>query len=378
MESTQVVTLLSQKSIHKALLAKINEEKFPGRNLYVGGSEVGGCSRQVAWKKVDPTRTIITDPHSAGRMLAGRDMENTVVQLVRDAFDGAVRETGRAQVELSHETAPLRSHPDGRLTWSVEWVEGMKLAYVDEKGKEQMQDAPPDGPGSKEIKTASSGMFRKIMKEGLSDQYVDQTQVEMGLSGTKWCLLVLVNREDIAQFVSFLIFFDQARYETCVTRSRVIMNAVNLILLDPSTEAELLPAGEPERGWCQYCDHEADCPAMNEKAFMDPTATFPEDVAIEFAVWAEELHEIKDDADAAGKRVEELKKKMKEAMIEFHVEASDGFFLAKSAGRTGFDTKGLEAESPDIYLKFKKTGDPVYSLKPAKSIGKSASKARKG
>lgn len=366
-----IITPLSQASIHAVLLDKINDPKFEGRDEYVGGSEVGGCAREVAWKKVRPERALITDPQAAGRILAGQIMENPIVQLVRAAFDGAVRETGRAQVELAHETAPLKCHPDGRLIWKVDWVEGMQIAYLDEMGQPRFLDKPLEGHGTQEIKTCNAAIFRKYTKGGLPPRYIDQTMVEMGLSGTSWTLLVLVNRENLAQFVSFIVIFDPDRYEKCVMRSHIIMEAKQRVLeafgaefMDlAEAEAMHLPAGEPERGWCDYCDHRDACPAHAFKPVdADSAAVFPEDVALEIEVLAEEYLESKPTAD----RCKKLSESLKEKFVEHGVREAYGLMLTTGEGRTTVDGKKLETEHPDIYKSVLKKGDPVHSLKIAR------------
>lgn len=366
-----IITPLSQASIHAVLLDKINGEKFAERHTYVGGSEVGGCAREVAWKKVNPERARITDPDAAGRMLAGQILENAIVQLVRGAFDGVVRETGRAQVELAHETAPLRCHPDGRLNWKVDWEEGMQIAYLDEKAQAQFLDKPLEGHGTKEIKTCNSAIFRKYTKQGLPPRYIDQTQVEMGLSGTQWTLLVLVNRENLAQFVSFLLFFDPDRFDKDVMRSHVIMEAVDRVneavgaefLDQDEAEATHLPEAEPERGYCAYCPIQDKCPAHAFKSIdADSVKSFPSDVADELEALAEEYIDSKPIVDRSDK----LKDTLKDAFVEHGVKAAFGLFMQESKGRETVDSKKLKAEFPEAASACTKTGSPSYSLKIAR------------
>lgn len=358
----QIVTILSQASVHEAILAMINSDKFSDRHTYVGGSEVGGCAREVAWKKVDPERAKVKDPEAAGRMLAGQILENGIVQIVRASFGGVVRGTGRRQSELRHDVVPLRSHPDGKLSWKVEWVEGMQLAYLDEDGKECFSDMPPEGPGTLEVKTANSAVFRKYLKEGLPPRYRDQTQTEMGLSGTGWTLIVLVNRENLSQFVSFLSFFNGDHYQTCVDRSRLIISASEKVRAGAGDDA--LPDAEPERGWCSYCSLKDDCPAHAFREVDETgTKTLPEDLAIEAEVLAEEARELKPHAD----RYKVVADKFKSLLVDNGVMEAFGFYLQRNEGRSSVDTKRLESENPELYKALLKKGDPSYSLKPARA-----------
>lgn len=349
------ITILSQAQVHEALLGRVNTGKFAERHTYVGGSEVGGCAREAAWKKQNPERARITDPQAAGRILAGQILENEIVQIIRSAFGGIVRETGHAQAELSHETAPLKCHPDGKLTWQVRWEEGTQLAYLDAKtGEQRIVDTMPIGPGTLEIKTAGGSVFRKYLKQGLPPRYLDQTQVEMGLSKTTWTLLVLVNRENISEFVTFMVWFEDASYQTCVDRSQLIMGAV------ASGE---LPTPEPERGWCSYCDHRTECPSYSvEDKTVDSSAVFPEDVAVEVEVKAEEYLELKPMVD----RAEKLKDELKDLFVGHGVESSYGLYVSKTEGRSTVDTKRLQADYPDIYAALLKKGAASFSLKIAR------------
>ena len=369
--SPQIITILSRKSIHEALLARVNDSKFEGRDTYVGGSEIGGCAREVAWKKVDLSRSEIKDPWAAGRILAGKILENAIVQLVRDAFDGVVRETGRAQAELSHPTAPLKCHPDGRLNWKVEWVPGMKIVYLDENGAECFLESPLEGPGTMEIKTCSGHVYKRYVK-GLPPRYLDQTQTEMGLSGTGWTLLVLVNRENMAEFVSFLLFFKPERFNELGSRAATIIKSVQTIkqacdgFSDPKViEAEHLPTAEPERGYCSYCDHKDDCPeyAVTE-VDLSTVREFPADVALDAECMAEELRELRGPYD----RYKEVNDKLRGMFVEHQVKSAYGFMLQASKGRTTLDSKALESSLPEIFKQYSKTGDPSYSLKAAKSF----------
>lgn len=361
------ITILPQASIHEAILSKINGEKFAERHTYVGGSEVGGCAREVAWKKIVPERARITDPDAAGRILAGQFLENAVVQLVRSSFSGTVRATGHNQSELIHPTAPLRCHPDGRLFWSIEWVPGMRIAYLDEHANDCRLENPPEGAGTMEVKTCGGAIYRKYTRQGLPPRYLDQTQTEMGLDGNTWTLLVLVNRENLSQFCSFLLFYDADKFGQCVARSYMIMDAANKVRemvdieeMDPEeAEAEFLPPPEKDRGYCAYCDH-ANCPEKADKSGnLSDTATFPEDTALEVEVKAQDYIDTKPIAD----RNDKLKEWLKETFLEFGVKSAYGLYLTTGAGRTTVDSKKLEADFPDAYTACKKTGDPSVSLK---------------
>lgn len=387
-EPTGFVTVLPQASVHDALVARLNDDSFQDRHLYIGGSEIGDCARIIAYKKLHPEATRITDPEAAGRILAGKILENAIVQLVRQSLAGKVRETGRAQLELVHPTAPLRCHPDGRITWDLALEPGHAIVYLDEKAQRQVRREPLVGMGSLEIKTAGSGVYRSMLKKGLPTRYVDQATIEMGLSGTQWCLLVLASRENAAQFVTFLLFFDAERFEKLGLRATFIMDRVDRIAEavqaggeDPIfVEEKLLPDPEIERGYCSYCPLRESCPAYAAaQVALDAANTFPEDVAVEVAVLAEEFLEIKPPFDILSKRVESVKDRLKEYFLDHGVTTAFGLQLTESQGRLGPDLETFQAKEPDAFAKyqqFTKRGAPSHQLKILRQTGgKSAAKA---
>lgn len=383
------VSILPQADIHASILARINSNDFADRDTYVGASEVGDCQRIVAFRKLHPDNAKIEDPQGAGRMLAGRIIENAIVQLVRDSMKGIVRETGRMQVELVDTESPMRSHPDGRLSWNVTLQEGQSIVYLDHEGKTQERTEPLDGMGGLEIKTAGMGVYRKYSKGGLPIRYVDQANTEMGLAGTKWLLLVLVSRDNIADFVSFLLFFDAERFEQSRKRAREVMKAKETIKTAMAVEGahpivvefDNLPAGEVDRGYCAYCPLNESCPQFNTAAAnLSADATFPEDVAPTVEVLSEEYREIKPAADRAKKLSEEIKA----YYLTHGVKAQFGLFIQTSAGRKALDEAALEKAKPgfkknydETIEKFMVAGDSTYSLRIARETGTTAKKAKK-
>lgn len=126
---------------HQALLTRMEPpSRLADRRSYIGASEVGNCLRRVVASKLTPDTL---DSASMGRMLAGRVMENEVVQLVRIALNGHLRNTGRNQLEMIHPELPFHAHPDGRIVGD-------------------------EGDGVLEVKTASATVFKRYQSEGLS------------------------------------------------------------------------------------------------------------------------------------------------------------------------------------------------------------------
>ena len=94
-------------NLQAALKSRIehNPRQSP-RQLYVGASEVGTCLRSlISAKHHRPD----FDSASMGRMLAGRALENEVVQLVRAALGAQLRDTGRQRGWAIREPADRKS-----------------------------------------------------------------------------------------------------------------------------------------------------------------------------------------------------------------------------------------------------------------------------
>ena len=223
------VPILDQAGMQFALQSRMEQNsKLGDRSQYIGASEIGSCLRRVVLSKLNPEPF---DLASMGRMIAGKAMENEVVQLVRITLNGRLRNTGRVQLDLCHPTLPFHAHPDGRIIGGFDGL---------------------DGDGVLEVKTASASTFKRFQSDGLPQNYQDQVQAQMGLAGLTWALLVLVSRENLAEMTTFTIRFDPEHYAELEVRATKAANALkNNIQND-------LP-GEPERGFCHTCPYSGNC-----------------------------------------------------------------------------------------------------------------------
>ena len=119
MSPETLVPLNLQEALQTRLEAN---SRLSHRHTYLGASEVGGCLRRVVAAKLQSEQF---DSASMGRMLAGRALENEVVQLVRTALNGRLRNTGRNQLEVLHLELPFRAHPDGRIVGDDDQGDGV-------------------------------------------------------------------------------------------------------------------------------------------------------------------------------------------------------------------------------------------------------------
>jgi hypothetical protein len=210
--------------------------KLGDRSQYIGASEIGSCLRRVVLSKLNPEPF---DLASMGRMIAGKAMENEVVQLVRIALNGRLRNTGRVQLDLCHPALPFHAHPDGRIIGGFDGLEG---------------------DGVLEVKTAGAATFKRYQSDGLPQNYVDQAQAQMGLSGLLWGLVVLVSRENLAEMTTFTLLFDADHYARLEGRAAEVASRLKMDVKTYNIQAEL--TGEPDWGFCHTCHYSGDCAAL--------------------------------------------------------------------------------------------------------------------
>lgn len=299
---------------------------FTNRSAYVGASEIGTCLRHIVAAKLDP---IPFDTASMGRMLAGRALENEVVQLVRIALNGSLRNTGRVQVDLKHPTLPFHAHPDGKIIGGT--FEGL------------------DGDGVLEVKTASASTFKRYQSDGLPQHYLDQVQSQMGLSGSSWALVVLVSRENLAEMATFTVRFDAKHYAGLEDRARIV--AAHL-------EAHSLPSGEPDRGFCHQCPLAGQCAALQERREAGKRGDLPEVLRLQLDAQVEELVQIEAELEPMQARATVLRERIRQG-LDISGATKISFDVATiqlvASSRTSFDSKALQRDSPDIYGRFLKT-----------------------
>jgi len=323
------IALVDQIAMQLALQSRIEQNPRLGdRTRYIGASEVGSCLRRVVSSKLYPEPF---DQASMGRMLAGRAMENEVVQLVRIALNGRLRNTGRVQLDLQHPALPFRAHPDGRIIGDFV---GMA------------------GDGVLEVKTASAAIFKRYQSDGLPQNYHAQVQAQMGLSGLAWAWVVLVSRENLAEMTTFTIHFDPEHYALLERRATLAATALN----DKNFLDQL--AGEPENGYCHTCPYSSQCGAFQSKRESGKRGEIPEVTRLQLECQLEELAELESNVSPMQDRVTELRDQVKVALFNSgasKVVLECGTVQIVETSRTSFDTKALQREAPDMFNRFLKT-----------------------
>ena len=308
--------------LQAALTCRLEQNaRLGNRRSYIGASEVGSCLRKVVASKFTPEPF---DTPSMGRMLAGKAMENEVVQLVRLALNGSLRNTGRNQMEAVHPDLPFLAHPDGKIVGE-------------------------DGDGILEVKTASTALFKRYKNDGLPQSYIDQVQAQLGLSGLSWGLLVLVSRENLAEVETFRIPYSPVSFEHLVERARTASEAMKL---------GFLPSGEPERGYCFSCPFAKDCPEhqAQRKALSD--GLLPDVTRLELECQLEELAGLESDLEPMQERVTELRNRFKDHLLDSgvgRVALDGGTVQLVASSRTSLDGKALQRDAPEVYERYLRT-----------------------
>jgi len=319
--------IIDQVGMQLALQSRMEQNPRLGdRAHYIGASEVGSCLRRVVSSKLYPEPF---DQASMGRMLAGRAMENEVVQLVRIALNGRLRNTGRVQLDLQHPALPFRAHPDGRII-------GDAMA----------------GDGVLEVKTASAATFNRYQSDGLPQNYHAQVQAQMGLSGLAWALVVLVSRENLAEMTTFTIQFDSEHYALLERRATLAATALN----DKNFLDQL--AGETENGYCHTCPYSSQCSAFKSKRDAGKRGEILEVTRLQLECQLDELAELESNVGPMQDRVTELRDQVKMALFDSganKVLLENGIIQIVESSRTSFDSKALQRESPDLFNRFQKT-----------------------
>jgi predicted phage-related endonuclease len=260
-----------------------------------------------------------------GRMLAGKALENEVVQLVRSAYGDKLRDTGRVQRELIHPTLPFRAHPDGRIVGD-------------------------HGDSVLEVKTASTAAFKRYEADGLPQHYLDQVQAQMGLSGLQSGVVVLVSRENLAELTATPVAFNAEHYRFLEGRARKAAPYLEGI--------ETLPAGEPDRGFCFNCPFRNDCPEHQALKKAGEEGNVPDLIRLQLEAQMEELIQLEGELDPLQERVTELRTQIRETLLAYALQkviVHAGTAAMVTSSRTSFDAKALQKEAPDLYTRYLKT-----------------------
>jgi hypothetical protein len=364
-----------------------------GRHLIVGASEVGGCPRFVSWSKTTE-RVWTPDADSAGVMLPGRLVENEGVQILRLlGLDSSLSATGTNQAHLKDDLSALACHPDGFLADDAFDLDENSTYFTEDGGRWDLAELAGllIGPGIVEFKSGSSGVFRETIKRGVSAQYRDQTQVNMGLSSRRWTLLVMICRDNLSKVALVFIPFREDRFRALQLHADAIMGSASLareaLVLaglgkksvenpeDPEVVATAslhLLAPDEARGFCMKCPISASCPALT---ISRPSAAFPDGVVDEVEALAMIASEAGAIEKAAKEEADDAKNRIKELSVQYGANKLPlappytSLTITETKGRETADLERLKTLHPAAFADCVSRGDAFLTVRINKKKG---------
>jgi hypothetical protein len=302
-------------------------------------------------------------------MQPGRLVENEGVQLLRRiGLDPALSNTGRKQARF--QDGYLACHSDGLLAADAFDLDPGST-YYDEDGGRWAHDelaALLVGPGVVEFKSGSSAVFRGAIRRGLSLQYQDQTQSNMGLSGRRWTLVVFICRDNLSRIALFFVPFREAKFRALRLHADAIMGAAALARealqmagiadKDPedlqvvATCSMHLLAPDESRGYCMKCPIASSCPALGK---VREASYFPEGVMDEVEALAEISANASDAEKAAKEEADDAKARLRELAEQYGATRAllsppfTSLTVNKQNGKPGCDFDRLKTLFPAAY-----------------------------
>jgi len=378
--------ILSYRGLREALVSRLMDGDTinEGRHLYVGASEVGGCPRFVSWSKAT-RRVWMPDADSAGVMLPGRLVENEGVQLLRlMGLDSALSATGVRQAKLEDENSALASHPDGLLAADAFELDDQSTYFTEDGGPWDLAELRPllVGPGIVEFKSGSSAVFRETIRHGVSPQYGDQTQVNMGLSGRSWTLLVMICRDNLSKMALVFIPFREARFRALQLHADAILGSAalarealelaGLSKLHPEDEQVIATASlhlltpDESRGYCRKCSLASTCPALTRRT---DESFFPDGILPEVEALAEIAAAAGDTEKAAKEEADDAKDRLKELAEQYGATKAmlappfTSLSIGTTQGRESCDLQRLKTLHPAAFADCVSRGEDFKTVR---------------
>lgn len=233
---------------------------------------------------------------------------------------------------------------------------------------EELTTLPEDcGPGYLEAKTANSFVFRKMMLPpdqggGLPNDYVLQLQHGLGVTGYKWGVFAVLE-PGAGDFVAFPMIRKENLIAEIVRRAESFW-----AWKDAGTQPS--PLAKPDSR-CKNCIFRKTCPLNELIAAGIPHDDGEYQADDSLAELGADLRDAEEMLEEKQTLVEAIKEKLKEELgdrqrvsipaIGFRVR----YAWSKPSER--WDTKGLEAEHPELKEKYKKLGKPsrAFYFEPA-------------
>lgn len=344
------------------------------RTSTIGGSEIGGCARQVGYKK---SSTKVDEGYVDGQGFAARGnvMEDAalvpVVTMAIEDLGGTLLWAGQAdQMRLVNDKKKVSATPDGLAI-------NMPKDCLKKYGVADITNG--DGRNSGEVYVELKSIDPRVTATKLpKDQHVDQVNLGMGLvrdttfeDGVlyepNYAVIVYMNASDYSDITVCVVAFDPEGYKGQLLRAKNIMDAV---AKGPVAIEALRPEGKISGdGSCKYCAFSKRC--LGYAAMVPKVAQVPDKKVVkQIRKLAGMLQAAQDKAGKFDKEAANIEANLKETLVAAQtnfLEAGDVKLIWKTgAGQERFDTdaakKLLTSFGVDI-SKLTKTTKPSESLK---------------
>lgn len=346
------------------------------RTATIGGSEIGGCARQVGYKK-SSTPPDAGYVESQGFAARGNVMEdNVIVPVVRSAVEklgGSLLWAGQAeQMRLVNTVRKVSVTPDGLAI-------NMPFDCLASFG---VKDITNGTAKTGEIYFEFKSIDPRVAAHKLpKDNHVDQVNLGMGmvretefedgiLYQPNYAVIVYVNASDYSEITVIVIAFDEEGYKGQLLRAKNIMNAA---AEGPLVVETLRPEGKIAGGGdCKYCAFSKRC--LGYAALVPRAVQIPDKkVVTSIRKMASALETIRDKADALGKKAKVMEADLKEKLIanktKFLEVGDVKLDWNVSDGQERADVEGMKkrlAELGEDISKFVKRTKPSETLRISK------------
>ena len=350
------------------------------RTVTIGGSEIGGCARQIGYKKSN-TKQDEGYVDGGGFATRGDVMENAaLVPLVTTAIEtagGKLLWAGQAeQMRLVNLKKKVSATPDG-LAIDMPYDCLAKYGVPDITNSMANGERPaPNATGQVYIEMKSIDprvSAAKLPKDG----HVDQVNLGMGLVRDSefehgeiyepnYAVIIYMNASDYSAITVCVVAFDPEGYKGQLLRAKNIMDAVKQ---GPVAIEALRPEGKiTSDGSCQYCAFSKRC--LGYAAMVPRAVQIPDKKVVkQIRKLAGMLQTAQDKAGRFDKAAANIEANLKEVLVSAKTNflEADGVKLIWSTrdGQERFDTDGAKKKLVELGVDLK---DFVKKTKPSESL----------
>jgi hypothetical protein len=346
------------------------------RTATVGGSEIGGCAKQVGYKK-SSTPVDVGHVDGGGFAARGNVMEDAalvpVLRMAIEADGGTLLWAGQAeQMRLVNAQRRVSVTPDGLAI-------NMPKDCLKKHGVEDITNGSNRNSGCVYVELKSIDP-RVAVGKLPKDQHVDQVNLGMGMVretefeegldvasySPNYAVIIYMNASDYSDITVCVVAFDEDGYRGQLLRAKNIMDAAAQGL--QAVEA-LRPEGKIAGGGdCRYCAFSKRC--IGYAAMVPKVTQLPDKKVVKkIRALAGKLKSAKDKSDLWDLTGKKFEADLKEELIRANTKWLDlgdvKMNWNASDGRENFDTDAAKKKLVDLGCDLK---DFVKRTKPSESL----------